>query len=108
MRENGLESAGYNHIMCEIRQDVDKYDLWGKNIAWMFVLADVAYIEYGVCLPEYRPAAALHTRDDFETEDATVISEYIDDNIIDLYDIERVFAVLSRYDDWLRMAGLNY
>lgn len=105
---NNLESVGYNAIMDEIRISRDSAAPWGSNVAWMFALADYSWLKLGEILPGYRPSPqpisyeGLEEGSEFYTLVNGVSSEWTD------ADLRRVYKILSRYDDWLRLAGKNY
>lgn len=102
---NKLESEGYNNIMGKVRTSHDPHDPWGSNIAWLFALADYAYFMDGERLPGYHPSPMGVDIRDCSSELEMILE--INDQFEDA-DVRRVYTVLSRYDDWLRLAGENY
>lgn len=102
---NNLESQGYNAIMGEVRLSDDPYDPWGSNISWLFALADYMWAINGELLPGYTPSPmGVDLGDPSYELDMLfeVRSEFEDD------DVRRVYAILSRRDDILRMLGKSY
>lgn len=102
---NGFESDGYNVIMGEVRVFDDPADPWGSNIAWLFALADYAWAITGELLPGYTPSPmGVDLRDcSPELETLFDINGEFDDA-----DVRRAYLILSRRDNWLRLAGQNY
>src|SRR5688572_4222545 len=109
MRTNRLESYGYNTIMDQIRMG-DFGDPWGTGMAWCFALAEVLYVEYGEISSEFRPSPLMEEgdRESVEGYEAETLFELIDDEDIDQSDIQRVYQIVSRYVDWVRLAGRDY
>lgn len=103
---NNLESAGYDNIMDEVRTFHDPHDPWGSNIAWLFALADYMWLINGKVMPGYRPSP-LASLEDCSSELETLM-DIRDECPWEDADVERVYTILSRYDDWLRLAGKNY
>ena len=102
---NNLESDGYNAIMDLVRLYDDPADPWGSNITWLFALADYAWAIDGVILPGYVSSPMGINLEDASSELAELfeINESFESE-----DALRAYAVLSRRDDWLRLAGRNY
>jgi len=102
---NKLESSGYNAIMDEVRCFEDWADPWGSNIAWLFALADYMWAINGVILPGYRPSPMGVDLKDCSYELTTLfdINDTREDD-----DVRRVYTILSRRDDILRVLGKNY
>lgn len=102
---NKLESEGYNAIMDAVRLYDDPADPWGSNIAWLFALADYMYVMNSEIMPGYRPSPIDIDLSDCSSELSELfeINEDFEDD-----DVRRVYAILSRRDDWLRLAGRNY
>lgn len=102
---NNLESQGYNAIMGEVRTSNDPCDPWGSNIAWLFALADYMWAINGELLPEYTPSPMGVDLGDpsCELDMLFEIQDKFEDD-----DVRRVYAILSRRDDILRMLGKNY
>lgn len=102
---NNLESSGYNAIMGEVRVSHDPHDPWGSNIAWLFALADYVYLMDDEVLPGYHPSVlGVDVRN--SSSELEMLFEINDQFEGD--DVKRVYTILSRYDDWLRLAGKNY
>lgn len=113
---NKLEGDGYNMLMSEIRGD-DSEDPWGWGMGWAFALAEVACMHFFELLPGYDPGASLRGQsykgwrqsiaDDGHYGVAKVLDLVVNYSV-SLTDVERVYAVLSRYLDWVRLAGRDY
>lgn len=104
---NRRKSAGYNALMMEIRIG-DFSDPWGTAMGWCFALASVLYLECNRRVPDFNPGP-LRSRADIEDEypDSMVLDLY-DADTIDRDDMLAVFAVLTRYTAWVRLAGRDY
>lgn len=102
---NKLESEGYNVIMDEVRTFDDPADPWGSNIAWLFALADYMWAINGEILPGYRPSPMGVDLGDCSYELTTLgdMNDSFEDD-----DVRRVYTILSRRDDILRVLGKNY
>jgi hypothetical protein len=100
-------TAGYKALMGEIRLG-DFGDPWGTAMGWLFALAEVTYVEYDLLVPDFQPSPFLRDREDLEGYEQESLLYLIDIGAIDLADIESVFTVMSRYDDWCRLAGRDY
>lgn len=105
MHMNNLESQGYNVIMGEVRLADDPGDPWGSNIAWLFALADYTWAINGEILPGYRPAPmGVDLRNpSYELEMLMNVKDEWEDA-----DVRRVYTILGRRDDILRVLGKNY
>lgn len=104
------KSDGYNLIMTEARTTGDWYDPYGAAMGWLFALAEVMYVSYGEMMPEFTPSIVMveGDRSSVEGYEAESLFEFIDAGLIDDDDIREAYATLSRYDDWVRVAGRNY
>lgn len=102
---NELESEGYNAIMGEVRLSDDPADPWGSNIAWLFALADYMWAINGEIMPVYHLSPVGVDLEDCGYELATLfeINDTFEDD-----DVRRVYTILSRRDDILRVLGKNY
>lgn len=89
---SNVNTPGYYAIMAEVKMMHGNGDPWGTNVAWLFALAD--YMWYGGFDKE-NPSYELQTIMD-------ILEQWED------HDIRQVYKVLSRYDDWLKAAGMNY
>ncbi|HEY6018505.1 MAG TPA: hypothetical protein VIY48_00960 [Candidatus Paceibacterota bacterium] len=105
MHMNKLESEGYNAIMGEVRLTDEPEDPWGSNIAWLFALADYMWAINGEIMPGYRPSPMGVDLKDCSYELETLFE--INDTFEDV-DVRRVYAILNRRDDILRVLGKNY
>lgn len=104
---NYLESRGYNVIMDEIRLGVDfTYDPWGSNGGWMKAIADYMWVGRGEIMPGYQPS--LLTSLGLNQGDMSYELEFLISQKPSATDLRRVYAVLNRYDDLLRLVGKNY
>jgi hypothetical protein len=112
---NKQKTDGYNALMDQVRLDADPCDPWGSNIKWLFSIAETVYMHFAEILTEYEPSYCLHALplDDWKSDaesdyHLTVLSELIDAGPVTLADLKDVYAVLSRYDNWLVKAGKSY
>jgi len=102
---NNLETDGYNVIMELVRSSHDPHDPWGCTTEWLFAICDYQWLINGEILPEYRPAPGLSLKG----HDGWAFGELLESNIDwDDSDLMRVYALLNRYDNLLRLAGKNY
>jgi hypothetical protein len=105
-----MKTAGYDALMGEVRLG-DFGDPHGTSMGWLFTLAEVAYVEFGEVLPEFRPSPALAFGDrpewDDEPDQCTVF-DLIDAGTVGEDDVRDVYTVLSRYNAWVRLAGRDY
>jgi len=102
---NNLESEGYNSIMEEVRLSDDPGDPWGSNITWLFALADYMWAINGELLPGYSPSPTGVDLENVSYELGTLFDingSFTDD------DVRRVYTILDRRDDILRVLGKNY
>lgn len=103
------ETPGYQEIMLVFRMgDTD----WGDTMGMLFALAEVAYVFDGELMPEFRPSpfreiGNVETLDRDSYPDGFVI-DWREAGTITLDDMRKAFTVLSRYADFLKLAGLNY
>lgn len=102
---NKLESEGYNVIMDEVRLTDDPSNPWGSNIAWLFALADYMWAIDGEILPGYHPSLMGV---DLEACGYELTTLFDMNNTFEDDDVRRVYAILSRRDDILRVLGKNY
>lgn len=101
---SNVNTPGYYSIMAEVK--IARTDgRWGNNIAWMFALADYKWYWCGELMPGYTPAPNKFDMRDVSHE-LQVLTDTLDQ--WEDSDIDKVYTVLSRYDDWLRAAGWNY
>lgn len=108
-RINGLESDGYNVLMNAVRSDDIVYDPWGTSMSWLFALAEVTWVAFGVNLPGFQPSPLLRDRSGLEEDsNASDVLDQLDTGFITESDIRRAFDVLSRFDEWCRQAGRDY
>lgn len=100
-----VNTSGYYAIMSEVKMMHGDEDPWGTNISWMFALGDYMWYWCGEILPDYRPSPIRFNMKDISYELQILVDtldEWEDD------DVRQVYKVLSRYDDWLKAAGMNY
>ncbi len=100
---NYLESRGYNITMNEVRMNNDPVDSWAGNGGWMFAIADYMLVVFGEVMPDYQPSPTS-----FDTDVMSYELEFLISQKPSSIDLRRVYAVLNRYDNWLRLAGRNY
>jgi hypothetical protein len=100
-----VNTPGYYSIMAEVKLMYGDGDPWGTNIAWLFALADYKWYWCGELMPGYTPAPSK-----FDMRDVSYELQILTDTLDQWEDsdIDKVYKVLSRYDDWLRAAGKNY
>lgn len=104
-----MVTDGYKYLMGEIKMTYGDNDPWGTTMGWLFGLARVAWVEFDETLSGFLPPPLLHSRDDLhDTYPEVRILEMVIDGDVNAEDIRTVFKVMSRYDDILRAAGLNY
>ena len=101
---NERESSGYNAIMGEIRVE-DFYDPHNVSMTWLFAIADYMWAINGELMPGYFPSPFGV---DLEDPDHALgmlfeINDQFDDD-----DLRRVYKVMDRYNDWVRLAGRAY
>lgn len=109
-----VNTPGYYAIMAEVKQDISVNrdylgDVYSSNITWMFALCDYMWYWCGEILPGYRPSPVRFDMEAYLEESHelyTLINGLCDEWTDD--DVRQVFKVLSRYDDWLKAAGMNY
>lgn len=102
-------TAGYRDLMFEVRMQ-DFHDAWGTALEWLGAIADVVYVEFGELMPECTPAAALRGREDLEVDSYPTgrVLDMLDDGTVTEDDLRAVYTVMSRYADWVRLAGRDY
>lgn len=105
MHVNKFESEGYNMIMGEVRLTDDPADPWGSNIAWLFGIADYMWAINGEIMPVYHASPmGVDLKDPgHELEMLFDLQGEFEDA-----DVRRVYTILSRRDDILRVLGKNY
>lgn len=104
-----MVTSGYKHIMGEIKLMFGDGDPWGTGMSWLFAIAEVLYVEFGEYVPDFEPSPFLRTRDDLDDDYSTDAILYaLDNGHATPNDVRNVFRVMTRYDDHLRHAGLNY
>lgn len=97
-----------NPVLETMRDTFDAGDPWGSNIAWLFAIADVIYEINPEQVPaewEFRPSPFGA---DTESYEYNAICDLIKDEGIDVDVILHAGRVLNRYDNLLRLAGMNY
>lgn len=94
-----MKSSEYKDLMSEIRMSFGGGDEWGTNIGWLFGIADVLTFDCGYCPADFRPSPLGPAEECYEYEVACTYS---------FGTLKTAYTVLSRYDDWLRLAGKNY
>ncbi len=89
-----------NRVLIEARIVHDPYDEFAWVQDWRFAIADVLAYERGVWVPGY---------ESFGPDDSTYAYDmltdqpgYSDDELLYAY------AILTRYREWLRLAGKDY
>jgi len=92
-------------LMELIHGDCPDYDQWGWVQGWRFALAE--YIYFGChrpdLVPEFRPSAWYEPDTDvWEFIELTNRGPFTEDELI------RVWRVLNRYVNWLKVAGKEY
>lgn len=107
-----MRTEGYNAIMDEIKADIGAnrkmdLDVWGANIEWLFSLAAYMYYWRGEVMEGYTPPSATRFVLDEVLEKHWEVGVLLDLDFED-EDVRNVYAVLYRYDAWLRMAGKDY
>jgi len=100
-----VNTPGYYSVMAEVKLTHGNGDPWGTNISWMFALADYMWYWCGELLPGYRPSPIKFDMKDISYE-LQVLMDILDEWEDD--DIRQVYKVLSRYNDWLKAAGMDY
>lgn len=105
-----MRTVGYRAVMGEVRLTDDPGDPWGSAMAWLFPIAEVFYVEFGECLPEFRPSPMLSDRDDIDRDDyqSDTLLTLVDSGEVTETDLRNLFTVMSRYADWARLAGKDY
>lgn len=103
-----MVTDGYKYLMGEIKMTYGDGDPWGTTINWLFCLAEVAWIEFGELMPDFRPSPIHDSRSDLYDYEHHIILDGIDYGNVTSGDIRTVYKVMHRYDDLLRAAGLNY
>lgn len=121
-----IRPAGAGDLLATIAMYSDGGDEWGSNMGWYFAIAHVLWHRTAEPIPaawEYRHSDACRELDlDDSYEQAEIMGlfpaltiEYPDEQAItwaayrDACDtLLYVGTIVSRYDDWLRLAGRNY
>lgn len=98
---------GYREIMSLVRMS-DFDDPWGTAMEWCFSLAETVYVETGDILPDFDPSPALTGRNAVDTYPALELLEMLDGAHCTIADMKQAFTVMSRYEEWCRLAGRNY
>lgn len=111
-----MRTDGYTALMEEVRMS-DFGDPYGAVSGWLFAIGEAMYVIHGQTMPEFRPSPLLRAfrRDckwfrghvDESWELSTVV-DLIDGGAVSPADLRAVWCVLSRYDEWVRLAGRNY
>lgn len=98
---------GYRTIMDEIRAG-DFYDPWALAMGWLYGLAEVLYVDTGEVLADFTPSPALRDRSDLEGDEHEMLCELLDTKLITYADMVDAYKVMSRYENWCRIAGRDY
>lgn len=108
---NRRESEGYRYLMTDIRMQVDPGDAYGWSMGVLGNLAAAAYMYDGTVLPGYGPSI-MHNPGEVmegdEYEQARWIVDDIENGNVTMDDVRRVYAIVDRYNDWVRLAGRDY
>lgn len=106
--DNKRETPGYNELRYEALLTHDPYDQWGWVMGEAFALCDAVYVYWGVTLPEYRPGPGVTFAAVLQDYRGGSILSLLSDGVADYEDVLRWFKVLTRFANWLKMAGKDY
>lgn len=106
-----MYTPGYLAIMNEIKTDVGMnrdqgLSVWDSNMCWLFALADYMFYWVGETMEGYTPSPIRFDVDTALLESPELAT--LGDLDFNDQDVRDVYAVIYRYDTWLRMAGENY
>lgn len=105
-------TAGYRDLMSEVRMSFSG-DPWGTVSGWLIGIATVVYVLTGEILPDFGPSPLLDLddwrmriiREDYES---SIAYDGWEDGHLTIEDMRNVYAILSRYADWVELAGRRY
>lgn len=107
-----MRTDGYTALMAEVRTS-DFYDPYAAAMGWLFAMGEAMYVIHGQTMPDFRPSPfmepfrreTLHVDESPELE---ALIGLINVGTVSPADIRSVWTVMSRYDEWVRLAGRNY
>ena len=91
--------SGVRSVLGDALISHDPYDQYGWAQEWRFAAADALVFEHGVHVPGFRPACSGPNRDAFA---------YAYTQGADVEALQYAFKILTRFVDWLIMAGEDY
>lgn len=97
-----------NPVIERMRDTFDSYDSWGSNMGWFFALADVVTEIDPDAVPaewEFRQSPFGSDTESYEYQE---IRELVDNEGVTLEVLLHAGKIMSRYDNLLRLAGMNY
>lgn len=106
-----MATPGYTAVMSIIREDDITYDPHGTSMGWLFCIADVMHADADDIMPGYRPPAVRERTREHVIEDnsyAVDLFDMLDSGQLTHDDLRKVYAILNRFNDWVRLAGRDY
>lgn len=125
MNGTTVRPAGASGLLATIAMYHGDSDAWGTNMAWYFAIAHVLWHATAEEIPpawEYRHSDYCRSLGTDEHEEAEIMAAFPalamnhPEDSADTWAAYRdacdsllyVGTIVSRYDDWCRLAGLNY
>lgn len=106
-----MGTHGYRAVLNLVREDDIKHDPHGTSMGWLFCIADVMHADADDIMPGYRPSPVRErTREDVIEDNpyADTIFDMIDSGGLTHDDLRAAYAILDRFNDWVRLAGKDY
>jgi len=105
-------TSGHQALTDVWRDSFDPGDPWGSNVSWLFAIADALWHADSELVPadwEYVHSSAcvgMWSRED-DWPDGEIV-DLIECGTVTSADLLSFGVIVNRYDEWCRLAKLNY
>ncbi len=104
-----MKTLGYKILMGMVRAEGVRYDPWGTAMSYLFDVAEILFVEFGVLVKDFRPAPGLSRESISESYPAgSAILPYVETEAVTEADLMEFYTVVDRYRAWCVLAGRDY